>query len=298
MANVGISGSLQLLNVNLPTRAGQRIKTISEISEVPTPFIGMIIYIEDEDKFIYVTSLKDYGEGWMAIKNGQVDKWEYLNTGNSEGLNQLQLRVTTNEENIKTNTDNIAANATNIIQLNSSVDTLTTNLQTVQTQVDSVSVQLSVINSELTSVKNDLSTVNQAVIILNSDENTTGSVRYLIKEQINPVHTSLNSVTNELTELKSTATNNNQNIIQLKSNVEDINNQLQAVHTTLGIITNDSEGIDTLREVLEVVKNNDFGDLLQLEARVTTVELICSDIDNKIDTAFSWEDIVDNKSNY
>jgi hypothetical protein len=37
---------------------------------------------------------------------------------------------------------------------------------------------------------------------------------------------------------------------------------LQAVHTTLGIITNDSEGIDTLREVLEVVKNNDFGDLL------------------------------------
>jgi hypothetical protein len=86
MANVGISGSLQLLNVNLPTRAGQRIKTISEISEVPTPFIGMIIYIEDEDKFIYVTSLKDYGEGWMAIKNGQVDEWEYLNTGNSEGL--------------------------------------------------------------------------------------------------------------------------------------------------------------------------------------------------------------------
>lgn len=295
MANVGISGSLQLLNVNLPTRAGQRIKTISEISEVPTPFIGMIIYIEDEDKFIYVTSLKDYGEGWMAIKNGQVDKWEYLNTGNSEGLNQLQLRVTTNEENIKTNTDNIAANAANIIQLNSSVDTLTTNLQTVQSQVAG---QLSVINSELTTVKNNLSTVNQAVIVLHSDENTTGSVRYLIKEQINPVHTSLNSVTNELTILKSTITNNNQNIIQLKSNVEDINNQLQAVHTTLGIITNDSEGIDTLREVLEVVKNNDFGDLLQLESRVKTVEIICSDIDNKIDTAFSWEDIVDNKSNY
>lgn len=295
MANVGISGSLQLLNVNLPTRAGQRIKTISEISEVPTPFIGMIIYIEDEDKFIYVTSLKDYGEGWMAIKNGQVDKWEYLNTGNSEGLNQLQLRVTTNEENIKTNTDNIAANAANIIQLNSSVDTLTTNLQTVQSQVTG---QLSVINSELTTVKNNLSTVNQAVIVLHSDENTTGSVRYLIKEQINPVNTSLNSVTNELTILKSTITNNNQNIIQLKSNVEDINNQLQAVHTTLGIITNDSEGIDTLREVLEVVKNNDFGDLLQLESRVKTVEIICSDIDNKIDTAFSWEDIVDNKSNY
>lgn len=295
MANVGISGSLQLLNVNLPTRAGQRIKTISEISEVPTPFIGMIIYIEDEDKFIYVTSLKDYGEGWMAIKNGQVDKWEYLNTGNSEGLNQLQLRVTTNEENIKTNTDNIAANAANIIQLNSFVDTLTTNLQTVQSQV---SGQLSVINSELTTVKNNLSTVNQAVIVLHSDENTTGSVRHLIKEQINPVNTSLNSVTNELTTLRSTVTNNNQNIIQLKSNVEDINNQLQAVHTTLGIITNDSEGIDTLREVLEVVKNNDFGDLLQLESRVKTVEIICSDIDNKIDTAFSWEDIVDNKSNY
>lgn len=298
MAYIGIDESLVLLNTDRPTRQGQRIQNLSELEQIQNPFIGMVIYVIEEDKFIYVKSLKDKKIGFRVIKNALADEWEYLNTGNSEGLDQLQLRVITNEENIKTNTDNIAANATNIIQLNSSVDTLTTNLQTVQTQVDSVSVQLSVINSELTSVKNDLSTVNQAVIILNSDENTTGSVRYLIKEQINPVHTSLNSVTNELTELKSTVTNNNQNIIQLESNVEDINNQLQAVHTTLGIITNDSEGIDTLREVLEVVKNNDFGDLLQLEARVTTVELICSDIDNKIDTAFSWEDIVDNKSNY
>lgn len=295
MAEIVIQDSLKLSVTDKPTRHGQRIQNLSELEKIQNPFIGMVIYVIEEDKFIYVKSLKDKKIGFLTTKNALADEWEYLNTGNSEGLDQLQLRVTTNEENIKTNTDNIAANATNIIQLNSFVDTLTTNLQTVQSQV---SGQLSVINSELTSVKNNLSTVNQAVIVLHSDENTTGSVRYLIKEQINPVNTSLNSVTNELTILKSTVTNNNQNIIQLKSNVEDINNQLQAVHTTLGIITNDSEGIDTLREVLEVVKNNDFGDLLQLESRVKTVEIICSDIDNKIDTAFSWEDIVDNKSNY
>lgn len=291
-----ISYPLELTSRNSPTRLGQVIETLEDIKTVPKPFVGMTIYVNSLQKFIYVKTLKAQENGfWGPIQNALIDEWDYLNTGNSEGLDQLQLRVITNEENIKTNTNNIAANANNIIQLNSSVDTLTTNLQTVQSQV---SGQLSVINSELTSVKNNLSTVNQAVIVLHSDENTTGSVRYLIKEQINPVNTSLNSVTNELTILKSTVTNNNQNIIQLKSNVEDINNQLQAVHTTLGIITNDSEGIDTLREVLEVVKNNDFGDLLQLESRVTTVELICSDIDNKIDTAFSWEDIVDNKSNY
>lgn len=291
-----ISYPLELTSRNSPTRLGQVIETLEDIKTVPKPFVGMIIYVNSLQKFIYVKTLKAQDNGfWGPIQDALINEWEYLNTGNSEGLNQLQLRVTTNEENIKTNTDNIAANATNIIQLNSFVDTLTTNLQTVQSQV---SGQLSVINSELTTVKNNLSTVNQAVIVLHSDENTTGSVRHLIKEQINPVNTSLNSVTNELTTLRSTITNNNQNIIQLKSNVEDINNQLQAVHTTLGIITNDSEGIDTLREVLEVVKNNDFGDLLQLESRVKTVEIICSDIDNKIDTAFSWEDIVDNKSNY
>lgn len=282
MANVGISGSLQLLNVNLPTRAGQRIKTISEISEVPTPFIGMIIYIEDEDKFIYVTSLKDYGEGWMAIKNGQVDKWEYLNTGNSEGLNQLQLRVTTNEENIKTNTDNIAANATNIIQLNSSVDTLTTNLQTVQTQVDSVSVQLSVINSELTSVKNDLSTVNQAVIILNSDENTTGSVRYLIKEQIN---SKLLDTNNRISNVETQVAGN---LKLIQSNSVNIESNTQSILTLNNRMTNVENKLDKALQF-------DFSSVQNLEGRVTILETNYTKIDDKIDQqitqAFNWVSI-------
>lgn len=279
MAEIIIQDSLKLSVTDKPTRHGQRIQNISELEKIQNPFIGMVIYVIEEDKFIYVKSLKDKKIGFLTTKNALADEWEYLNTGSSEGLNQLQLRVTTNEENIKTNTDNIAANATNIIQLNSSVDTLTTNLQTVQSQV---SDQLFVINSKLNTVKNDLSTVNQAVIVLNSDENTTGSVRYLIKEQIN---TKLLDTNNRISNVETQVASN---LKLIQSNSANIESNTQSILTLNTRMTNVENKLD---EALQF----DFSSVQNLEGRVTTLEINYTKIDDKIDQqitqAFNWATI-------
>lgn len=275
-----ISYPLELTSRNSPTRLGQVIETLEDIKTVPKPFVGMIIYVNSLQKFIYVKTLKAQDNGfWGPIQDALINEWEYLNTGNSEGLNQLQLRVTTNEENIKTNTDNIAANATNIIQLNSSVDTLTTNLQTVQSQV---SGQLSVINSELTTVKNNLSTVNQAVIVLHSDENTTGSVRYLIKEQIN---TKLLDTNNRISNVETQVASN---LKLIQSNSANIESNTQSILTLNTRMTNVENKLD---EALRF----DFSSVQNLEGRVTTLETNYTKIDDKIDQqitqAFNWATI-------
>lgn len=275
-----ISYPLELTSRNSPTRLGQVIETLEDIKTVPKPFVGMIIYVNSLQKFIYVKTLKAQDNGfWGPIQDALIDEWEYLNTGNSEGLNQLQLRVTTNEENIKTNTNNIAANAANIIQLNSSVDTLTTNLQTVQSQV---SGQLSVISSKLTTVKNDLSTVNQAVIVLHSDENTTGSVRYLIKEQIN---TKLLDTNNRISNVETQVASN---LKLIQSNSANIESNTQSILTLNTRMTNVENKLD---EALRF----DFSSVQNLEGRVTTLETNYTKIDDKIDQqitqAFNWATI-------
>ena len=44
-----MNGTIQMSSTNAPTREGQRVATKSEIANIPAPFIGLIIYIEDQD---------------------------------------------------------------------------------------------------------------------------------------------------------------------------------------------------------------------------------------------------------
>ena len=74
-------------NTNTPTRAGQKVATESEIASIETPVIGMIIYIEDEDKFVYVKSLKSKKIGKIEIQNALVDQYETLVKGEALDLN-------------------------------------------------------------------------------------------------------------------------------------------------------------------------------------------------------------------
>ena len=70
-----MSGSLQLSSTNTPTRDGQRVITESDIANIKTPYVGMIIYIEDADKYVYVKSLKSKMVGTFEILNAQVDQY-------------------------------------------------------------------------------------------------------------------------------------------------------------------------------------------------------------------------------
>lgn len=73
--NILIGGSLSLSEANTPTRTGQRVATEDEIANISSPFIGLVIYIEDQDRFVYVKSLKSKKIGVLEIKNALVDEY-------------------------------------------------------------------------------------------------------------------------------------------------------------------------------------------------------------------------------
>lgn len=87
MSNVSISGSLSFTTNNTPTRVGQRVSTEAEIPNIPAPYIGMIIYIEDQDKFVYVKSLKSKKVGLIEIKNALIDQYNYFSSNEVTNLN-------------------------------------------------------------------------------------------------------------------------------------------------------------------------------------------------------------------
>jgi hypothetical protein len=84
MANVQLSGSIVQSGQDIPTRIGQRVETESEIAKIGTPFRGMIIYIADQDSFVYVKSLKSKKIGNFEIKNALVDEYKPLSSREGE----------------------------------------------------------------------------------------------------------------------------------------------------------------------------------------------------------------------
>ena len=79
-----MNGTIQMSSTNAPTREGQRVATKSEIANIPAPFIGLIIYIEDQDQFVYVKSLKSKMVGNFEIKNALVDEYKPLQSEGGE----------------------------------------------------------------------------------------------------------------------------------------------------------------------------------------------------------------------
>jgi hypothetical protein len=66
---------------NKPMDIRTRIESIDEILSIPNPFIGMIFYVSDEDKFYVVKTLKPKSVGAMIITDALIDKFEPLDKG-------------------------------------------------------------------------------------------------------------------------------------------------------------------------------------------------------------------------
>lgn len=81
--NVIIQGSLQLSGNDLPTRVGQRVESEDQIANIVAPFVGLVVYIKDQDSFVYVKSLKSKKIGNIEIKNALVDEYKPLLNGDS-----------------------------------------------------------------------------------------------------------------------------------------------------------------------------------------------------------------------
>lgn len=80
-SNIILGGSLSMSGTNIPTREGQRVTMESEIMNISTPYVGQIIYIQDQDKYVYVKSLKSKKIGNFEIKNALVDEYKPLTSG-------------------------------------------------------------------------------------------------------------------------------------------------------------------------------------------------------------------------
>lgn len=68
----------KISKVNTPTREGERIATIADITnreKVPNPSVGMIIFVEDEKEHYKVLSLAPATIGGVKVSNAVVKEY-------------------------------------------------------------------------------------------------------------------------------------------------------------------------------------------------------------------------------
>ena len=72
------SGAIKPTAVNTPADIRTRIETISEVESIPTPFVGMIFYVMDEERFYKVLSLRGKQVGNTFVEDMIIDRFEEL----------------------------------------------------------------------------------------------------------------------------------------------------------------------------------------------------------------------------
>lgn len=73
-----VTGSFLPSSRNTPLDARTRINSIINVESIEVPFIGMIFYVEDKQKFYKVLSLKSKKVGPVELANSLIDKYEEL----------------------------------------------------------------------------------------------------------------------------------------------------------------------------------------------------------------------------
>ena len=86
MSKIIVNGSLIPSTKNAPLDIRTRVNTIEEVSSIQMPFIGMIFYVIDEDKFYVVKKLKNSIVGSIEIKDSSIDVFEPLININVDGI--------------------------------------------------------------------------------------------------------------------------------------------------------------------------------------------------------------------
>ena len=79
------SDGFKISSKNTPMDIRTRLESISEVEFVPNPFVGMIFYVIDEDKFYVVKKLKDRVIGTMVITDALIDEFEPFITQGEKG---------------------------------------------------------------------------------------------------------------------------------------------------------------------------------------------------------------------
>jgi hypothetical protein len=80
-----VGGGLRPSQANMPLDVRTRIESIDEVETIPVPFIGMIFYVINENKFYFVKSLKPKTVGGRPIQNMLIDEFEELGVIGQQG---------------------------------------------------------------------------------------------------------------------------------------------------------------------------------------------------------------------
>ena len=78
MSKIIVNGSLIPSVKNAPLDIRTRINTIAEVESIQVPFVGMIFYVIDEEKFYVVKTLKGSNVGNIELKDTTIDIYEPL----------------------------------------------------------------------------------------------------------------------------------------------------------------------------------------------------------------------------
>ena len=92
-----VSGSLIPSSNNSPLDLRTRINTIAEVEAIQVPYVGMIFYVIDEDKYYSVKSLKESQMGNITINDAIIDKYEPLVNIDLENVEVDMTNVATKE---------------------------------------------------------------------------------------------------------------------------------------------------------------------------------------------------------
>ena len=72
-----VSESLQINVSNTPLDARAIIPTIANITNIKKPHKGLIFYVEDEDRYYRVLTLKSKQNGLFTEPNALIDSYEF-----------------------------------------------------------------------------------------------------------------------------------------------------------------------------------------------------------------------------
>ena len=71
-------GSIRPKSIDTPLDIRTRVETEKDILSIPSPYIGMVVYVKDTGKRFEVLTLKDKKVGMKIVKDGAVDTYREI----------------------------------------------------------------------------------------------------------------------------------------------------------------------------------------------------------------------------
>lgn len=93
-----VNDSIKVSKTNTPTRDGERISSLAQMSSIATPFVGMRVYVENTGKEYVVTGLAKARINGVTVENAVVDT--YVEVAYQSGVDELQSTLEGVEANL------------------------------------------------------------------------------------------------------------------------------------------------------------------------------------------------------